>query len=142
MPRFTERVEDLLQKQYKEVRQLFQDHSEAMIAVAEGLIERDELLAEDIKELIDAADARKVARTILEEYQPLLEAGTNGHNRHNGHNGSNGHTKIGTGNGTGASAQPGSTPSIPMNDEDSSDLPRSFYNDLSYPADQQDNPYL
>ncbi|HLG64213.1 MAG TPA: AAA family ATPase [Ktedonosporobacter sp.] len=142
VPRYTERVEDLLQKEYKEVKQLFQDHSEAVIAVAEGLIERDELLAEDIKELIDAADARKVARTILEEYQPLLETGTNGHNGHNGHNGSNGHTKVGAGNGTGASARPGTPSSTPLNDEDVSNLPRSLYNDPSYLTDNYDNPYL
>ncbi|HEU5226730.1 MAG TPA: AAA family ATPase [Ktedonobacteraceae bacterium] len=138
VPRFTDRVEDLLQKQYKEVKQLFQDHSEAVIAVAEGLIERDELLAEDIKQLIDEADARKIARTIFDEFQPLLGAGTNGHN---GHNGSNGHTKIGVGNGTGSLPEPHTTPSTPRNDEESTHFSRSLYNDPSYLIDEND-PYM
>jgi cell division protease FtsH len=84
VPNFAERVEALLQSQYKEVKQLFRDHSEALIAVAEALIERDELLAEDIEQLINEADARRVATTIIEEYEPLLEAAGNG-NGHNGH---------------------------------------------------------
>ncbi|HLI87518.1 MAG TPA: AAA family ATPase [Ktedonobacteraceae bacterium] len=88
VPNYAERVEELLQSQYREVKQLFHEHSEALIAVAEALIERDELLAEDIKQLIDEADARRVASTIIEEYEPLLEAAGNGHNGHALTNGS------------------------------------------------------
>jgi cell division protease FtsH len=89
LPKIEERVEALLQSQIRAVKQLFMEHREAVIAVAEALIERDELIAEEIKELIDAADARKAVQTVLSEFTPLLEAGgsTNGHSesRANGH---------------------------------------------------------
>lgn len=89
LPKMEERVEALLQSQLKAVKQLFMEHREAVIAVAEALIERDELIAEDIKQLIDAADARKAVQTVLSEFTPLLEAGgtTNGYSdsRANGH---------------------------------------------------------
>jgi len=90
LPKMAERVEELLQSQLKAVKQLFIDHREAVISVAEGLIERDELIADEIKQVIDEADARSAAKTIISEFQPLLEAGANGHNG-NGHNG-NGHS--------------------------------------------------
>jgi ATP-dependent Zn protease len=91
VPRYGERVEDLLQKQFKEVKQLFQDHNEAVIAVAEALIEHDELLADEIKRLIDEADARRVAKQVISEFEPLLLAGHNG-NDSNGHTLVNGHS--------------------------------------------------
>jgi cell division protease FtsH len=79
VPDLAKRVEALLQSQLKAVKQLLMEHREALIAVAEALIERDELVADEIKELIDAADARKVVQTVLSEFTPLLEAGNNGH---------------------------------------------------------------
>jgi len=91
LPNMEERVEALLQSQLKAVKQLFMEHREAVIAVAEALIERDELIAEEIKELIDAADARKAVQTVLSEFTPLLEAAstTNGYSESR----TNGHTK-------------------------------------------------
>jgi cell division protease FtsH len=79
LPKMEERVEALLQSQLKAVRQLLMEHREALIALAEALIERDELVAEEIKELIAAADARKAIQTVLSEFTPLLEIGNNGH---------------------------------------------------------------
>ncbi len=58
-----ERVEALLQSQLKAVKQLLLEHSEALIAIAEALIERDELVADEIKELIENADARRSRRS-------------------------------------------------------------------------------
>lgn len=101
VPRYEERVEAVLQAQFKEVKQLFQDHRDAVIAVAEALIARDELLADDIKNLVDEADARKVVHAVFTEFEPLLEAGSNGHSGNgNGHNG-NGSILIGNGQGNG-----------------------------------------
>ncbi len=77
-PRLTERVEAVLQSQLRAVKRLLQEHREALIAVAEALIDRDELTAEDVKELIDAADARRVTVEILPEFEPILSR-VNGH---------------------------------------------------------------
>ncbi len=87
IPRFTERVEELLQSQMRAVKQLLLEHYEAVIALAEALIERDELVTEEIKQLIDEADARTAAKKIFSEFTPLLEAGNHG----NGHNGGSGY---------------------------------------------------
>src|SRR5207248_9016031 len=76
---FDERVEAILQSQFKAVKRLLQDHSEALITVAEALIEREELVAEDIKQLIDEADSRRVTKTVLSEFEPVLATGSNGH---------------------------------------------------------------
>ncbi|HET9921543.1 MAG TPA: AAA family ATPase [Ktedonobacteraceae bacterium] len=99
IPHGAERVENLLQKQFKETKKLFEEHSEAVIAVAEALIERDELVAEEIKQLVDEADAGRVARTILNEFEPIMGNGhRNGNgNGHSNGNGKNGRTLIGTG---------------------------------------------
>lgn len=70
VPRLAERVEEVLQQQYREVLQLFREHSEAVIALAEALSERDELLADEIKTIIDEADASQV----LAEVTGLLQA--------------------------------------------------------------------
>ncbi len=72
IPKMAERIEGLLQAQMKEVKQLFHDHSEAVIAVAEALIEREELVADEIKQLIDEADSRKVIKSVLNDFEPLL----------------------------------------------------------------------
>jgi cell division protease FtsH len=106
LPDITKRIEELLQSQLRAVKQLFMDHREAVIAIAEALIEHDELVAEEIKELIDAADARKAVQTVLSELTPLLEVGSNG----NGHRESiaNGHTK-------GTPSLPSPRNSSPMN---------------------------
>lgn len=84
IPGIGERVEKLLQSQLKAVKQLLQEHSEALIAVAEALVEHDELVADDIKRLIDEADARQVAKQIMGDFQPLLTSGTNGHSNGDG----------------------------------------------------------
>jgi len=106
LPDMDKRVEALLQSQLRAVKQLFMDHREAVIAVAEALIERDELIVEEIKELIDTADARKAVQTVLSEFIPLLEAGSNG-NEHS-ESITNGHTK-------GAPALPSPWNISPMN---------------------------
>jgi cell division protease FtsH len=83
-PKLSERVEAILQSQFKAVKRLFQEHREAVIAVAEALIERDELVADDIKQLIDEADAKRVANKLLAEFEPLLGSNGNGNGHHNG----------------------------------------------------------
>ncbi|HEY6407043.1 MAG TPA: hypothetical protein VIY29_06220, partial [Ktedonobacteraceae bacterium] len=111
-----ERVENLLQAQFKAVRKLLQDHSEALIAVAEALIERDELVADEIKQLIDEADARQVTEEVLSDFEALLGNG-NGHS-----NGKNGYALVG-GNGSGSLVdrpKAGSSPSssiLPVSNE-------------------------
>jgi cell division protease FtsH len=90
-----ERVESVLQSQFKAVKRLLQDHREALIAVAEALIERDELVADEIKQLIEEADARRVARLVMSEFDEVIGIGGNG--RSNGKNGKNGHTLAGAG---------------------------------------------
>ncbi|MBO0790805.1 MAG: AAA family ATPase, partial [Ktedonobacteraceae bacterium] len=134
LPKLAERVEDLLQAQLKEVKQLFQEHSEAVIAVSEALIERDELVAEEIKQLIEEADARQVTRTVLSDFQPLLPAGSNG----------NGHTLTGNGstNGRGSLPEPRVVDSSPLNmrkDDTSHIPPSSKQHDISYlkPEEEQ-----
>jgi ATP-dependent Zn protease len=77
VPKMAERVEALLQSQLRAVKQLLLEHNEALIAVAEALIERDELVTEEIKDLIEQADARSVAKRVLTNYTPLLNAGNN-----------------------------------------------------------------
>jgi ATP-dependent Zn protease len=69
LPKMAERVEELLQSQLRAVKQLFIEHCEAMIAVAEALIEKDELVAEEIKALVDEADARSATQMIVTVYQ-------------------------------------------------------------------------
>ncbi len=77
-----ERVEAVLNSQFKAVKNLLQEHREAVIGVAEALIERDELVAEEIEEIVKEADARRVNRLVLEDFKVL--ANGNGH-RTNGH---------------------------------------------------------
>jgi ATP-dependent Zn protease len=132
IPNFAERVESLLQKQMKEIKRLLEEHSEAVIAVAEALIERDELVADEIKQLIDEADARRVARAVLDEFEPLLG---NGHSKNGTNNGVNGQTLIGSGtagNGSGNGHRSGSlTPNASMDSTTIGDVDDEF---LSYPA--------
>ncbi len=90
LPKMADRVEAVLQSQFRGVKRLFQEHSEAVIAVAEALIERDELVAEEIKQLIDEADARRVAKQVLTEFEPLLGAGSNGYALPSGRSSGNG----------------------------------------------------
>jgi cell division protease FtsH len=98
LPKMTERVEAVLQSQFKAVKRLLQEHSEAVIAVADALIERDELVAEEIKELIEKADARRVSRVVISDFEPML-----GNGRGNGKNGgyalAAGHSTSSTGSG-------------------------------------------
>ncbi len=86
-PNLMERVENLLQAQMKAVKSLLQQHSGALIAIAEALIERSELVADDIKKIIDDADAQQVRSIVLEEFQPLLgsQVGVDGNGNGNGH---------------------------------------------------------
>lgn len=72
---FGERTEAVLQSQYNAVKHLFQEHSEAVVAVAEALIEREELVAEEIKQLIDEADAKRVAKVVLSDLEEILGNG-------------------------------------------------------------------
>ena len=116
IPKFAERIEAVLQSQFKAVKRLFQEHSEAVIAVAEALIERDELLAEDIKQLIEEADARRVAKKILTEFDILA---SNGH--HNGNGNGNGYALVGE-NGNGSGSGTGSLLDRPHTDS----MPPSF----------------
>jgi len=86
LPGLAERVEKLLQAQFKAVRQLLKEHNEALIAVADALIEKDELVSDEIIALIQEADARQVAKQVLSDFQPLLTGSSNGNgNGHNGH---------------------------------------------------------
>lgn len=87
IPKMAERIEMLLQSQLNAVKQLFLEHSEALIAIAEMLIEKDELVAEEIKDLIDTADARKATRSVFSDFTPLLEVGYQSSNFHNNGNG-------------------------------------------------------
>jgi len=78
----SKRTEAVLQSQFKAVKHLFQEHSEAVIAVAEALMEREELVADEIKQLIDEADAKRVAHAIFSDFEDLLSNG-NGHSNGN-----------------------------------------------------------
>ncbi len=134
LPGVAERTEKLLQSQFEAVKQLFRDHSEAVIAVAEALIERSELVAEEIKQLIDEADARHVARRVISEFEPLLEAGHNG-------NGSNGHALVnGHSNGKGALPAP-RVDSSPLNSVEGTTSPL-MEDGNEPPQAARDNPYL
>ncbi len=86
VPDLVDRTEAVLQSQMKAVKRLLQEHSEALIAVAEALIERDELVADEIKQLIDEADARRVSKKVLSEFEAILgngDAHGNGHSNGN-----------------------------------------------------------
>ncbi len=82
MPKLADRVEGVLQSQFKAVKRLLREHSEALMAIAEALIERDELVEEEIEQLINEADARRVSRVVISDFEPILG---NGHG--NGKNG-------------------------------------------------------
>ena len=101
-----ERIEAVLQSQFKAVKHLFQEHSEAVMAVAEALIEQDELVADEIKQLIDEADARRVAKKVIYDFEALLGNG-NGNGNSNGKNG-NGHLLIGSSGSTSDTGNSGS----------------------------------
>jgi hypothetical protein len=134
LPGVAERTEKLLQSQFEAVKQLFRDHSEAVIAVAEALIERNELVAEEIKQLIDEADAHRVAKQVISEFKPLLEAGRNG-------NGSNGHALVnGNSNGKGALPAP-RVDSSPLNSIEGTNFPLMEHGNEP-PQAAGDNPYL
>jgi cell division protease FtsH len=116
--KFSERVEKVLQSQFQAVKRLFQEHSEAVIAVADALMERDELVAEEIKQLIDEADAKRVARVVLSDFEAILGNG-NGHS--NSKNGK-GYAFVGEGS--------NGSESIPLLDSpriDSASLPPSSF---------------
>jgi cell division protease FtsH len=72
LPKMAERIEELLQSQLRAVKQLLLEHREALIAIAETLITQDELVAEEIKMLIDAADARYIIQMDNNMYRPLV----------------------------------------------------------------------
>ncbi len=128
IPDLTKRTEAILQSQFKAVKRLLQEHSEALIAVAEALIERDELVADEIKALIEEADARRVSRIVLGEFEPLLSNG-NGHT--NGKTG-NGHALVGEASNASDSApliegphiNPASPPTLPFTDSQILELDR------------------
>ncbi len=97
VPDLPERTEAVLQSQFKAVKKLLQEHSEALIAVAEALIERDELVAEEIKQLIDEADVKRVTSKVLADFETILGNGS-------GNGKGNGHRKDGNGKKSYASA--------------------------------------
>ena len=127
VPDLVERTEGVLQSQFKAVKHLLQEHSEALIAVAEALIERDELIADEIKALIDEADAKRVAKVVISDFEAVLG---NGHS--NGKTGT-GYALIGeSGNGSGNAsliegpridASPSSSSSTPDSETSSLKLP-------------------
>ncbi len=92
LPKLAERIEAVLQSQFKAVKHLFQEHREAVMAVAESLIERDELVAEEIKQLIDEADAKRVIKTVFADFEIVASNG-NGHT--NGKTNGNDYTLVG-----------------------------------------------
>lgn len=98
-----ERVEAVLQSQFKAVKRLLQEHREALIAIAETLIERDELVAEDIEAIIKEADAHRVTRLLESEFADVL-----GNGYKNGKNGTNGHALVGSA--SNGSSQPAVAP--------------------------------
>ncbi len=119
----SKRTEAVLQSQFKAVKRLFQEHSEAVIAVSEALMEREELVADEIKQLIDEADAKRVAHAIFSDFEDLL--GSNGSGNGNGHsNGNTVYSSSTNGNGnTSSSDSPvrdASAPSQSFNSEASS----------------------
>jgi len=122
LPKMADRVEDVLQSQFKAVKRLFQEHSEAVTAVAEALIERNELVADEIKQLIDDADARRVSRVVISDFEPMLG---NGHS-----NGKNGGYVLAAGRGNG-SAGSGHTTETPTDSQP-----------LGFTGDQTDNMQL
>ena len=93
VPKLSERVEAVLQSQFHAVKRLFKEHREAVMAVAETLIERDELVAEEIKQLIDEADAKRVLKTVLADFEVVA---SNGNGRTNGT--TNGYAMVGESN--------------------------------------------
>jgi cell division protease FtsH len=114
-----ERVENLLQAQFKAVKKLLQDHSEALIAVAEALIERDELVADEIKQLIDEADARKVTKEVLSDFEALLGNGKNGYALVGG----NGNGNVPSIDWPNVGSNPSPAPLAPTNEVDTVELP-------------------
>src|SRR5260370_2717773 len=58
LPKLAERIESVLQSQFKAVKRLLQQHSEALIAIAEAPIQRDQLLPEEITHLLHQPDPR------------------------------------------------------------------------------------
>ena len=75
-PASTKDIERLLDQQFKRVKQLLEDHREAMIAVAEGLIEKHALMGEEVYQLVEEADKRSLARVQANGH---YRNGTNGH---------------------------------------------------------------
>ena len=51
------RIEAILQEQYRQVKQLLEQNKEAVIAIAEALILRNELTDIDVKEILDRVEA-------------------------------------------------------------------------------------
>lgn len=98
----SKRTEAVLQSQFKAVKRLFQEHSEAVIAVAEALMEREELVADEIKQLIDEADAKRVAHAIFSDFEDLLGSSNGNGNGHS--NGNTVHSGSTNGNGTTSSS--------------------------------------
>nr|HET6901626.1 AAA family ATPase [Ktedonobacteraceae bacterium] len=102
VPDLSKRTEAVLQSQFKAVKRLFQEHSEAVIAVAEALMEREELVADEIKQLIDEADAKRVAHAIFSDFEDLLGSSNGNGNGHS--NGNTVHSGSTNGNGSTSSS--------------------------------------
>src|SRR5258708_13690494 len=62
--------------------------------MGEALEEKGELVAEEIKELIDEADARRVTKAVLADFE-IIAGNGNGNGHTNGKANGNGHALIG-----------------------------------------------
>lgn len=54
------KIDRLLEEQFREVKDLLTKHHDAVVAVAEALLEREELQGDEIEELIDEADRKSL----------------------------------------------------------------------------------
>ena len=70
-PEMKPRVEAILQEQYRQVKQLLAHNREAVIAIAEALILRNELTDIDVKEILDRVEAEH-------PYAPISASGEQG----------------------------------------------------------------
>ncbi len=57
-------IDKMLKDQYKKVKLLLENNKEAVAAIAEGLLQKDELDEDEIAEIVAAADASRVQRPV------------------------------------------------------------------------------
>ena len=61
-PGMKKEIDKVLKEQYKKVKLLLEENKEAVTAIADGLLEKDELDDEEITERVEAAERAKAAR--------------------------------------------------------------------------------